>query len=374
MANIDFLNLNDTISADATELKAAAARVIDSGRFLNGEETKQLEKTMANLCGTKFCVAVSNGLDALRLIIRGYKEIGVLCNGDEIIVPANTYIASVLAITDNQLKPVFCDASLLTLNLDTSHLNQVITPKTRAIMPVHLYGTPCWDEQLQDFAIRNNLLIIEDNAQAIGAKASTCGINNDNFITGGLGHAAGNSFYPTKNIGALGDAGAVTTDDEKLATAIRALANYGSDYRYHNIYQGLNCRIDEIQAAFLNVRLQSLPKIIQHRSLIASIYDNDISNKAVVKPVIFSNMQQVWHQYVIRTAKRDELRSYLNVHGVSTDIHYPTPPYKQPCYGQYNSLAFTNADLLAHEVISLPVANCSEEEAKEIAAIINQFH
>lgn len=374
MANIDFLNLNDTISADATELKAAAARVIDSGRFLNGEETKQLEKTMANLCGTKFCVAVSNGLDALRLIIRGYKEIGVLCNGDEIIVPSNTYIASVLAITDNQLKPVFCDASLLTLNLDTSLLNQVITPKTRAIMPVHLYGTPCWDEQLRDFAIRNNLLIIEDNAQAIGAKASTCGINNDNFITGGLGHAAGNSFYPTKNIGALGDAGAVTTDDEKLATAIRALANYGSDYRYHNIYQGLNCRIDEIQAAFLNVRLQSLPKIIQHRSHIASIYDNDISNKAVVKPVIFSNMQQVWHQYVIRTAKRDELRSYLNVHGVSTDIHYPTPPYKQPCYGQYNSLAFTNADLLAHEVISLPVANCSEEEAKEIAAIINQFH
>ncbi|MGM9803011.1 MAG: DegT/DnrJ/EryC1/StrS family aminotransferase [Muribaculaceae bacterium] len=358
----------------AKDIKDAVCRVIDSGRYLNGQETAALEQEIAQLCHTKHCVAVSNGLDALRLIIRAYKEMGKLTDGDEIIVPANTYIASVLAITDNNLIPRFVDANETTLNLDSRLVEQVINARTRAIMPVHLYGTPCWDNQLKLLAQTYGLLIIEDNAQAIGAMAHCAGLNGTT-VTGGLGDAAALSFYPTKNLGAMGDAGAVTTNNEQLAKAVKALANYGSDTRYHNIYCGLNCRIDEIQAAILRTKLTHLAAETARRQRIAATYNQHITNPLVTKPTIFSNMRQVWHQYAILTPSRDEFREYLKINGIETDIHYAVPPHKQPCYRQYAHLQMPVTEQIARQEVSLPIGYpISENDAEFIAQIINGFN
>ena len=239
--DIKFLDLKTVNAEIETELIVAASNVIRSGWYINGTNVQTFEQELAQYCETEFAVAVSNGLDALRLILKAYIELGILNHGDEVIVPANTYIATVLAISDNGLVPVFVEPDMATMNLDISLIEQHITKHTRAIMPVHLYGSPCWDKTLNEIANKYNLKIIEDNAQAIGARSALPGLNGS-MVTGGLGHAAGNSFYPTKNLGALGDAGAVTTNDKELADTIRALANYGSDRRYHNIYCGLNCR------------------------------------------------------------------------------------------------------------------------------------
>lgn len=368
-----FLDLAQANQPFAEELKQAACRVIDNGRYINGEQVHLLEQEVARLCHTTHCVAVSNGLDALRLIIRAYKELGIFHPGDKVIVPANTYVASVLAVSDNDLVPAMCDARPGTMNLDSSLIESMLSPSVKAIMPVHLYGTPCCDETLLEIARHYQLKIIEDNAQAIGAVSDVPGLNGTR-VTGGLGHAAGISFYPTKNLGALGDAGAVVTDDDQLAQVVRALANYGSDRRYHNIYRGLNCRLDEIQAAMLRVKLRHLPQEIERRGSVARAYDRAINHPLVVKPVIFDGMTQVWHQYVICVEHRERFRDYLAQAGVATDIHYATPPHLQPCYSQYKSLRLPVTTHLATHVVSLPIAYpITPADAQEIANIINHF-
>ena len=373
MKQYPFLDLALANGPYMDELKAAACEVIERGRYLHSTQTEQFEEEIAALCEARHCVSVSNGLDALRLILRAYKEMGIMRDGDEVIVPANTYVASVLAISDNGLVPVLCDPREDTMNLDSSLLESLITPRTRAIMPVHLYGTPCWDTALMQAARDHGLRIIEDNAQAIGAKSNIAGLNGT-FITGGLGDAAGISFYPTKNLGALGDGGAVVTNDDALATTARALANYGSDRRYHNIYPGYNCRLDEIQAAMLRVKLRYLEKENETRAAVARAYHDAIDNPRVKAPVIFEELKQIWHQFVVRVENRDAFRAHLADNGVGTDIHYATPPHRQPCYHQLAHGPLPVTERLAGEVVSLPIAHpITTDDARAIASIINRF-
>ena len=368
-----FLDLKTVNRPFEDELVEAATRVIRSGRYILGENVRQFESELAEFCEVSNVVAVSNGLDALRLILRAYIELGAMKPGDEIIVPADTYIASVLAISDNDLVPVFVDPDLLTMNLDTSIVEQHITKHTRGIMPVHLYGTPCWDSKLRDLALRYDLKIIEDNAQAIGARASVPGLNGT-FTTGSLGHAGGISFYPTKNFGALGDAGAVTTNDKALADAVRALANYGSDRRYHNIYRGWNCRMDEIQAAMLRVKLKYVRQENERRAKIVETYNSNIYNKKITKPAIFHDMTQVWHQYVLRVENRDAFRAYMDENGIGTDVLYATPPHLQPCYVKYKTKQLPNTMSIANKVVCLPISSAvTESIAVEISEIVNNF-
>ncbi len=373
MKQYPFLDLALANAPYMDELKAAACEVIERGRYLHSTQTELLEQEIAALCQTRHCVSVSNGLDALRLILRAYKELGIMRDGDEVIVPANTYVASVLAVSDNGLVPVLCDVREDTMNLDSGLLEALITPRTRAIMPVHLYGTPCWDNMLVQVARDHDLRIIEDNAQAIGARSAIAGFNGT-FITGGLGDAAGISFYPTKNLGALGDGGAVFTNDDELAATVRALANYGSDRRYHNIYQGYNCRLDEIQAAMLRVKLRYLDQENKTRNAVARAYSQAINNPHVKTPVIFEDMEQIWHQYVVRVESRDDFRAYLADNGVGTDIHYATPAHKQPCYINLEHGALPVTERLADEVVSLPIAHpITPDDAHAIAEIINRY-
>ena len=373
-----FLDLAKVHKPMAQELKQAAASVIDSGRFLFGEQTRLLESELASLCGTKHCIAVSNGLDALRLIIRAYKELGFLRDGDGVVVPANTYVASLLSISDNSLKPILCDVDSQTMCFAPEELERIVRRGcVKAIMVVHLYGMPMWNEQILNLAHEHDLLVIEDNAQAIGAQASVAGVQGTCTTTGGLGHAAGVSFYPTKNLGALGDAGAVTTNSDELATAVRALANYGSDRRYHNIYCGLNCRMDEMQAALLRVKLKYLSEETGRRCLVADAYSRHICHPLVKTPSADEKRcAPVWHQYVIRVdgGKRDALRNYLAENGVGTDIHYATPPHMQPCYQDLEHAPLPVTEQLASEVVSLPIAYPMDgASAYEIAQIINGF-
>ena len=355
------------------DLKTAACGVIERGRYLHSTQTELLEQEIAALCQAKHCVSVSNGLDALRLILRAYKELGLMREGDEVIVPANTYVASVLAVSDNGLVPVLCDPREDTMNLDSALLEGLITPRTRAVMPVHLYGTPCWDEELMAVARKHDLLIIEDNAQAIGARSALEGIHGTH-VTGGLGHVAGISFYPTKNLGALGDGGAVVTSDETLAATVRALANYGSDRRYHNIYQGLNCRLDEIQAAMLRVKLRYLDEENASRDAVARTYRECITNPRVKTPEVFEGAKQIWHQYVVRVEERERFRDYLMEHGVGTDVHYATPAHMQPCYSNLDHCPLPVTERLAAEVVSLPIAHpITPDDARIIAGIINDY-
>lgn len=375
---IDFLDLRKNDAPLAEELLEAAGRVLHSGRYLHGEETRLLESDLVAICGGSDsapeaeCVACSNGLDALRLILRGYLQLGKLKPGAEVIVPANTYIASILPITEFGLRPVLCEPDPSTMNIDFQAARRLITPATGAVMTVHLYGTPAWDAEFAAFCRQHGILIIEDNAQAIGAKAAETGLNGCRQ-TGLLGDAAAFSFYPTKNIGALGDAGAVMTTDAELAAAVRALANYGSDVRYHNIYQGFNCRIDEIQAAMLRVKLKYLPQFTSQRRQAASLYDTLITSEAIEKPRIFDGMEQVWHQYVVRTDCRDKFRDYLSRHGVATDVHYAVPPHLQPCYSEEQWGPYPITERMADSVTSLPIAGVNEEEVRYVANLINSF-
>ena len=373
MKQYPFLDLALANAPFMEELKAAACEVIERGRYLHSTQTELLEQEIAALCETRHCVTVSNGLDALRLILRAYKELGMLHDGDEVIVPANTYVASVLAISDNQLVPVLCDVREDTMNLDSSLLEGLITPRTRAVMPVHLYGTPCFDETLLKVSQAHHLLIIEDNAQSISARSDVPGIHGTS-VTGGLGHATGISFYPTKNLGALGDGGAVVTNDDQLASTVRALANYGSDRRYHNIYEGYNCRLDEIQAAMLRVKLRYLKTENENRNAVAQTYSQCINNPRVKTPVIFEGMRQIWHQYVVRVENREAFRSFLAEKGVGTDIHYATPAHRQPCYSDLPHVPLPVTDRLADEVVSLPIAHpINADDARIIADIINSY-
>ena len=380
---MNFLNLADTNSPYMKELEEAASKVIQSGCYLHGQETKKFEEELAAICGVKYAIGVSNGLDALRLIIRGYLETGKLHKGDAVMVAANTFIATVIPITEFGLVPIFVEPDTDTMNFSWNEAMRIIQENEnsgsllniRCAVITHLYGTPCWDLAAALEMRSRGILIVEDNAQAIGAEAAQPGLNSVRS-TGNLADASAISFYPTKNVGALGDAGAVMTNDENLANAVKALANYGTDRRYHNLYVGYNCRLDEIQAAMLRVKLRHLQEETENRNKTAAIYSREIKNKIVSLPQFFPDMIQVWHQYVIcvNPAIRDRLREYLAENGVPTDIHYPVPPYLQPCYADaYAPKEETTAALLSKSSISLPIANVTPEEAMEVARIINAF-
>lgn len=376
---ITFLNLKKINAQYTNELKQVASEVIDSGWYLLGERVKAFEQKLSGFIGVKHVVACANGLDALRLIMRAYIEMGIMHEGDEVIVPANTYIASILAITDNRLKPVLVEPDINTYNLDISLIEQHITERTKAIMVVHLYGQTCWSQELETIAKKHNLKIIEDNAQAIGALYLD-EISNELKRTGSLGNAAGNSFYPGKNLGALGDAGAVTTNDDKLAEIVRALGNYGSKQKYINEYQGYNSRMDEIQAAFLTVKLKYLDEENQKRREIAKYYWEHIKNDKIILPLDSNNINilkylgHVWHLFVVRTKERDKLQKYLAEKGIQTLIHYPIPPHKQSAYQEWNKLKFPITEQIHNEVLSLPISPVlTDDEINFVVKTINQF-
>ena len=379
---IRFLDIQKINAQYAAELKEATARVIDSGWYLLGNEVKTFEASLSSYVGVKYAIGVANGLDALRLILRAYLEMGVLQEGDEVIVPANTYIATILAISDNRLKPVLVEPDINTYNLDISLIEKHITARTKAIMVVHLYGRVCWSEELEAIAKKYNLKLIEDNAQAIGAEyCDGLGVNTNCVNvrkTGSLGDAAGFSFYPGKNLGALGDAGAITTNDENLAITVRALANYGSKQKYINEYQGINSRMDEIQAAVLDVKLRYLDTENQRRCEIAQYYCGTIKNKDIVLPQITNNhsmfTDNVWHLFVIRCSQRDNLQKYLRDNNIETLIHYPIPPHKQRAYKSWNNLSFPKTEMIHHEVLSLPISPVMDmKEMADIVESLNSF-
>ena len=315
MKHYTFLDLKTVNEPYRDAMLEAMTRVVDSGWYIGGPEVETFEKKLAEYCDVPYVVGLTNGLDALRLALRGYVELGRLHKDDKVIVPANTYVATVLAITDNGLEPVFVEASDVTMNMDTTRLEEYWQEGVKAIMPVHLYGRVCWDEALRDFVQHHSLLVIEDNAQAIGAVAGCDGLFGTRK-SGGLGHAGCFSFYPTKNIGALGDAGALATHDAELAQAVRAIRNYGSLRQYDNIYKGLNCRLDPMKAAQLSVKLPFADMENGLRAKLAGIYDCYIINPLVRKPMFTDDGACVWHQYVVRVDNRDAFRAYLLEHGV----------------------------------------------------------
>lgn len=371
---IKFLDLQKINGQYADELKKAAAEVIDSGWYLLGDRVSNYENQLSEYLGVKHAIGVGNGLDALRLILRAYIEMGVMKEGDEIIVPANTYIATILAITDNRLKPVLVEPDYNTYNLDISKIEENITEHTKAIMVVHLYGRICWSEELENIAKKHNLKIIEDNAQAIGAVWN-------GKKSGSLGNASGNSFYPGKNLGALGDAGAVTTNDDELADVVRALGNYGSRRKYYNDYQGLNSRMDEIQAAFLSIKLKYLDEENQKRREVAQYFCDNIKNEKMLLPnhsfirPINQSLNHVWHLLVIRTQNRDKLLKYLIENNIQTLIHYPVPPHKQLAYKEWRNLKFSITEKIHEEVLSLPISPLlCNEELKRITSFINNYN
>ena len=348
---IPFLELKQVTAAHAEEIHEAVRRVIDSGWYLQGEENAQFEREYADYIGTKHCIGVANGLDALNWIFRGYLELSILHPGDEIIVPANTFIATILAITDNGLKPVLVEPSIQTLELDDTLIENHITERTKAICLVHLYGRCAYTEKIQQICDKYNLLLIEDNAQAHGCKTP------DGRRTGSLGHAAGHSFYPGKNLGALGDAGAVTTNDDDLAAAVRSLANYGSSKKYVFQYRGRNSRLDEIQAAILRVKLKHLDEDNAHRVEIAHLYYEHFSGIQGIKlPLLLPDEQNVYHLFPILCDRRDELQLFLRENGIQTVIHYPIPPHKQACYKEWEKLHLPKTELIAESELSLPIS------------------
>jgi dTDP-4-amino-4,6-dideoxygalactose transaminase len=362
---IKFLDLQKVNQQYATELKQLAGQVIDSGWYLLGDNVKIFEKELANYTQVPYAIGVANGLDALRLILRGYIEMGFFNEGDEVIVPANTYIASILAITDNNLVPVFVEPDPKTFNLDFSKIVNHITNRTKAIMIVHLYGRICWSDELVEISNKYQLKIIEDNAQAIGA----CwrGIKS-----GALGDAAGFSFYPSKNLGALGDGGAITTNNYDLAQKIRAISNYGSSKKYVNEVKGLNSRLDEIQAAFLRIKLQKLDEDNKRRQEIAAIYETELNDLPILLPEFSKN--HVYHLYVIRINKRDELQEFLGKQGIQTMIHYPIPPHKQMAYKEFNHLKLPITEQIHNTVLSLPISPVHENhEILEVCESIKRF-
>lgn len=368
---IPFLDLKSINAQYRAELIEACTRVIDSGWYIGGNELFQFEENFAAYCGTQYCVGVANGLDALILTLRAWIELGRLKAGDEIVVPANTYIASILAISANHLTPVLVEPDTYTCNIDPKKIEAAITSKTRAILPVHLYGQIADMPAILNMAEKYNLLVLEDSAQAHGA--SITGIKVGNW-----GHASGFSFYPGKNLGALGDAGAITTNDAELAQMLKALRNYGSHEKYKNLVQGVNSRLDEIQAAMLNVKLKYLDQEIQHRRYIANLYLNGIKNPLVQLPLINTNAevyeQHVWHLFVVRTQHREALQKHLTNHGIQTLIHYPIPPHQQQAYQEWNNLSYPLTEAMHKEVLSLPIGpTLTGQDAEKIIELVNDW-
>ncbi|HEY1023898.1 MAG TPA: DegT/DnrJ/EryC1/StrS family aminotransferase [Sphingobacteriaceae bacterium] len=364
---VKFLDLQKITQQNATEFKEAVNRVIDSGWYLLGNEVREFEQNYSAFCSVNHTVAVANGLDALRLILRGYIEMGIISYGDEIIVPANTYIATILAITDNRLTPVFVEPTTDTYNIDVQKIENSITAKTKAIMIVHLYGQCAYNSAIENISKKFGLKLIEDNAQAQGA-------TYHGRPTGSLGDAAGTSFYPGKNLGAFGDAGAVTTNDASLAETIRKLANYGSQIKYVNEYAGLNSRMDEIQAAVLNVKLKYLADNTKKRRAIAATYRDQINNPKIILPAVIDEEGHVWHLFVVSTANRDRLQRYLTDNNIETIIHYPIPPYKQKAYHNWNKHCYPITDKIHREILSLPISPImSQDDIQRVIKAVNNY-
>lgn len=364
---IPFLNLKKINRKYRNELLEACEKVIDSGWYVQGNEHEEFEKEFANYCGTNHAIGVANGLDALTLIIRAYKELEFFNEKDEIIVPSNTYIASILAISQNNLVPILVEPNINTYNIDIEKIEASITAKTKAIMVVHLYGQAVEMKKILELAEKHDLKVIEDSAQAHGAY-------DEDKRVGSIGDASGFSFYPGKNLGALGDGGAVTTNDETLAKTIKALGNYGSHKKYENLYQGTNSRLDEIQAAMLRVKLRHLDEEIEKRREIANYYLNNIKNHEIILPKIKNQDAHVWHLFVVRTNKRDTLQKYLLDNEIQTLIHYPIPPHHQVAYKDWKSKNYPISEQIHNEVLSLPISPVqSMEDTQKIVEVINEF-
>lgn len=371
---VPFLDLKAINSQYREDMVDAFTNVLDSGWYIQGSQCTAFEQEYADYCGTKHAIGVANGLDALILILRAYKELGKLKEGAEVIAPANTYIASILAITENRLKPILVEPNERTYNLDPNLIEQAITPNTKAILAVHLYGQLADMPAINAIAQRHNLVVIEDSAQAHGAEI-------DGRKAGNLGDASGFSFYPGKNLGALGDAGAVTTNDDELAQTIRALGNYGSHKKYENLYQGVNSRLDEMQAAFLRVKLKYLEEETMRRREIASAYIGGIKNPKIILPYIERHLTTVeqayshsWHLFVIRTTEREQLQSYLTDQGIQTLIHYPIAPHHQKAYQAWSNQIYPITEAIHNEVLSLPISPVvTDEQVLKVIEAVNSF-
>lgn len=368
---IPFLDLKNINKQYRSDLINACIRVIDSGWYIQGQELESFEQNFAKYCGAQFAIGVANGLDALILTLRAWKELGRLKQGDEVIVPSNTFIATLLAITANNLIPVLVEPNLESYNIDPEKIKAAITNKTKVILPVHLYGQLADMPAIMKITKQHGLLVLEDSAQSHGAML-------DLKKAGVWGDAAAFSFYPGKNLGALGDAGAVTTNDVELAQMLKVLRNYGSHKKYNNLVSGLNSRLDEIQAAVLNVKLKFLDQEIKHRRKIANLYLNEINNPLIHLPLAKMNVekyhQHVWHLFVIRTPQREALQKYLADHDVQTLIHYPIPPHQQQAYREWNAFRFPLSEQIHAEVLSLPLGpTLSVEEAQQVIQLCNIF-
>lgn len=360
---IKFLDLKKINNRYREEIASRIKDILDKGWYLQGEENENFTKNFANFCGTKFALGVANGLDALNLIIKAYG----FGNGDEIIVPANTYIATILAISENGCIPILVEPDIKTYNINPYSIEEKITSKTKAIMVVHLYGQAVQMEKIWKIAKKYNLKIIEDSAQAHGA------IYQENR-TGNLGDASGFSFYPGKNLGCIGDGGAVTTNDEELFNKIKAIANYGSDRKYHHIYKGVNSRLDEIQAAVLDIKLKHLDSDNNKRRKISKYYRENIKNSKIILPETYDEKSHVWHIFAVRTQNRDEFQKYLTEKGIQTIIHYPTPPHKQGAYKEWNNLSFPITEEIHNTILSLPISPVmTDSEIEKVVEVVNEF-
>lgn len=365
---MQFLDLKKITQQYADEIHEAVSRVTDSGWYLQGKENELFEQEYSSYIGTKYCVGCANGLDALTLIYRAYKEMGLLQAGDEVIVPANTYIASILAITDNGLVPVLVEPKAETLEIDDDQIERHITERTRSIMIVHLYGRCAYTNRIGEICSKHGLLLVEDNAQAHGCRTA------DGKRTGSIGDAAGHSFYPGKNLGALGDGGAVTTNNQQLADTVRTLANYGSSRKYVFKYTGRNSRLDEIQAAVLRVKLAHLDDDNNHRRNIAQRYIDNINTPLIRLPKTMYEGGNVFHQFPVFCERRDELQQYLHDNNVQTLIHYPIPPHKQECYSDWNAMSLPITEQLHQQELSLPISQVMTfDEADEVVRLVNRF-
>jgi len=382
---IKFLDIKKITESFEPELTNTIRQVVDGGWYLLGKELEAFEQEYARFIGTDYCIGVANGLDALRLIFKAYIEMGVMEPGDEVIVPANTYIASLLSISDNGLVPVLVEPDIRNYNLDLKKIEKAISSRTRAILVVHLYGQACWSEELESIALHHNLKIVEDNAQAVGARILSAGQDKaTSKVTGSLGHAAGHSFYPGKNLGALGDAGAVTTNDPDLARLVKSLGNYGSNVKYVNDYKGLNSRLDEIEAAALRVKLKRIDADNQRRREIAGKYIAGIHHPKIILPEISNEKEvnepvtratsHVWHLFVIRCKDRGQLQEHLTRLDIQTLIHYPIPPHKQNAYKELGSYALPITEEIHEQVLSLPVSQVmTDEEVSIVIDAVNSF-
>lgn len=360
---IKFLDLKKINNRYREEIDSRIKNILNKGWYLQGEENENFTKNFANFCGTKFALGVANGLDALNLIIKAYG----FGNGDEIIVPANTYIATILAISENGCIPILVEPDIKTYNINPDSIEEKITTKTKAIMVVHLYGQAVQMEKIWKIAKKYNLKIIEDSAQAHGA------IYQENR-TGNLGDASGFSFYPGKNLGCMGDGGAVTTNDEELFNKIKAIANYGSDRKYHHIYKGVNSRLDEIQAAVLDIKLKHLDSDNNKRREISKYYRENIKNSKIILPDTYDEKSHVWHIFAVRTKNRDEFQKYLTEKGIQTIIHYPTPPHKQGAYKEWNNLSFPITEEIHNTILSLPISPVmTDSEIEKVVEVVNEY-